>query len=368
MNTTTLFFELIQVSMGTRDTLSRAPSADEWTSLYKTAKKQALVGVCFEGVQRLFDKHREIVESFPNGLKMKWIGSEAATRGRNELLNLRCVEMQNRLSKDGFRTYIMKGQGNAALYGNGLNMLRQPGDIDIFLEGGYKRVMKYVGETYPTREVNELEIHYHCFQDVPVEIHYRPFIMRDPIKNARLQRFFRSENERCFTNAIELPNGIGTITAPTPTFNIVHQLVHIKHHLFTEGIGLRQLMDYCFVLREAKAKPFDTAYVLQVISSLGLDCFAKSLMWVLQTVFALEDEALFWTPDEKHGKLLLDEILRSGNFGQMSGEKRPKGLLGSFFYVNAKTLRFACFDSSAWFWTPLWRLWHFCWRKVNGYK
>ncbi len=365
---TSLFFELIQVSMGTRDTLSCVPIADDWTRLYKSAKKQALVGVCSEGLQHLFDKHREIVVFFPNDLKMKWIGDEATIRGRNELLNLRCNELQNRLSKDGFRTYIMKGQGNAALYGDDLNMLRQPGDIDIFLEGGYKRLMKYVGETFPTREVNELEIHYHCFQDVPVEIHYWPFIMRDPIKNARLQRFFSSENERCFENTIALPNGVGTIVVPTPTFNIVHQLVHIKHHLFTEGIGLRQLMDYCFVLRDVKERSVDTVCALAVIHSLGSDCFAKSLMWVLQTVFALEDEALLWTPDEKHGKLLLDEILRSGNFGQMSGEKRPKGLLGSFFYVNAKTLRFACFDSTAWFWTPLWRLWHFCWRKVKMYK
>ena len=52
--------------------------------------------------------------------------------------------------------------------------------------------MKYVNKTFPTDEVNELEIYYHCFPDV--EIHYRPFIMHNPIKNQKLYKFFKEED------------------------------------------------------------------------------------------------------------------------------------------------------------------------------
>ncbi len=363
-----LFFELVQVALGARDALSGVPSVDEWTTMYGIARKQALLGICSYGIQQLAEHHPEQIVHLSPTLKLQWTGMAVMIQERNRLMNKRCVELQNKLAQDGFRTYIMKGQGNTILYGDGLNLLRQPGDIDIFLEGGAKRVIKYVDATFPTREVSELEIHYDCFPDAVVEIHYLPFIMRDPFKNIRLLRFFRSENERCFGNVMELPGGAGKVAVPTPTFNIVHQLVHVKHHLFTGGIGLRQLMDYGFVLRDAKAKSVDTAYARETVRALGMERFACSLMWVLRTVFALEADVLLWEQDEKYGRRLLKEILRSGNFGQMSEHKIPKGLLGRFLHVNAEAFRLSCFDASAWFWTPLWRLWHFGWRKLKGYK
>ena len=46
-----LFFELLQISVGTRQGLSFTPSAEEWREAFDNAKRQALVGVCFRGVQ-----------------------------------------------------------------------------------------------------------------------------------------------------------------------------------------------------------------------------------------------------------------------------------------------------------------------------
>lgn len=130
------------------------------------------------------------------------VGNSCKIQSQNELINHRCVELQHTLSVSGFRTYIMKGQGNAALYYSDLCYLRQCGDIDIYLEGGYDKVMEYVNTTFPTREVNELEIHYHCFNDVDVEIHYKPFIFDGP-KDKILQGFLKSVLKQILQ--IELP-------------------------------------------------------------------------------------------------------------------------------------------------------------------
>lgn len=406
MTTEQLFFELIQVAIGTRICLSHTPSVDEWGELYAMAKKQSLVGVCFAGVRRLGANADDGISAIgmPEMLYLTWMGMAAKIQQKNEIVNKQCVEVQQMIEKEGFRTFIMKGQGNAALYKvskgststgsaqaqefqevsghSDLSLLRQSGDIDIYLEGGFEKVNAFVQSTCPTKEINELEIHYHCLQDTEVEIHYRPFVMRNPFKNRKLQRFFAMEGEKCFENKIALPNGVGEIAVPTTTFNLVHQMVHIAHHLYTDGIGFRQLMDYYFVVKhemEVK-KSSSVREVKKVITEFGLDSFASALMWVIAHVFAntstgsaqadnYNENFYPWEPCEKDGRMLLEEILKSGNFGHQDETRADlSNKWKSFWYVNGKTFRFWRFDHWAWFWSPLWRVYHFAWRKILGYR
>lgn len=361
-----LFFELIQVVIGSRICLSHTPSVDEWAALYDMAKKQSLVGVCFAGVQWLCDSETSDYCGMDEMLYLTWMGMAAKIQQRNEAVNRQCVEVQRMIEKAGFRTFIMKGQGNAALYNDSLCLLRQSGDIDIYLDGGFEKVNAFVQRTCPTKEINELEIHYHCLKDTEVEIHYCPFIMRNPIKNARLQKFFKEAMR--FDNKIALPNNAGHVNVPTSEFNLVHQMVHIAHHLYTDGIGFRQLMDYNFVLRTVQEVQ-EVQRVQGGIHELGLDSFASALMWVLGHVFGLQKEYMLWEPCEKDGRMLLEEILKSGNFGHQDETKADLGnKWKSFWYVNSKTIIFWRFDHWAWFWSPLWRMYHFAWRKIKGYK
>lgn len=347
MNINNLFFELIQVALGVRVSLSLSPAAEEWKMLYDIAKKQSLVGICFAGVQKLGEGGVETSETLetswniPELLYLTWMGMAAKIQQRNEMVNRQCVEVQQMIEKEDFCTYIMKGQGNAALYHDNLKLLRQSGDIDIYLEGGFEKVNGFVQRTCPTNEINELEIHYHCLPDTEVEIHYRPFIMRNPFKNRRLQRFFNEAMR--FDNKLDLPNGAGAINVPTAEFNLVHQMVHIAHHLYTDGIGFRQLMDYHFVVKHEMEveKGLSVREVKKVISELGLARFASALMWVLGHVFGLNREQMLWQPNEKDGRLLLNEVIKSGNFGHMDETKADlSNKWKSFWYVNGKTFRF----------------------------
>ena len=373
-----LFFELIQVAVGTRICLSHTPSANEWGELYAMAKKQSLVGVCFVGVQKLVEQRQEL----PEMLYFTWLGMAAKIQQRNEVVNRQCVELQKRLSADGFRSYIMKGQYVATLYGEHLAALRQSGDIDVYLEGGLDKVLAYARTFGEVKKVNELEMSVPVFSETVVEFHYRPFIMRNPFKNRKLQAFFQEQSEACFTNRISLENKAESleIVAPTIAFNLVHQIVHIYHHFITEGVGLRQLMDYHFVVKHEMEveKGSSVQEVKKVISDLGLERFASALMWVIGYVFdpgmlatwIQKPETTLWKPNEKDGRLLLDEILMSGNFGHT--DERAKDILTSrwkaFWFVNSKTFRFWRFDHWAWFWSPVWRVYHFLWRKMKGFK
>lgn len=417
-----LFFELIQIAIGSRVCLSHTPSADEWKQLYEMAKKQSLVGVCFAGVQKL-----QLQKQCPDEmLYLTWMGMAAKIQQRNEVVNRQCVEVQNMLAEKGFRSCIFKGQAVASLYHSlpsqpsSLSALRQSGDIDIWIEGGKKRVIDLVQEIAPTKEIRETHAHLDVFPDTEVEAHYRPGLIRNFVKNAKLQKFFQEEAEACFSNMINISNpSVGelcrttnssnhseplTIVAPTTQFNLVHQLTHIYHHLFTEGVGLRQVMDYYMVLRTVSS--FDSATstslstsqepsfkfqvgsrVQEVIKSLGLERFASALMWVIAHVFegnnhlkpAEGDETLkpsetaswmLWTPNEKDGRFLLGEIIQSGNFGKYDERHdfRNMNVVQSLFRITGKNLSYLRFAPFDWFWSPLWRGYHYCSRKINGYK
>lgn len=397
-----LFFELIRVAIGTQGTLSRLPSVDEWGELYKMAKKQSLVGICFAGLQRLGADADEGFErvGMSEKLYLTWMGMAVKIQQRNEKVDRQCVELQMRLAKDGFRSCILKGQGVARLYkvnpnlnlndnlNIGLAGLRQSGDIDVWMDGGFERVNGWVQKVAPTNVVNQHHVDLDMFKDTDVEAHYHPINMTNPWRQRVLKRFIREHEDSCLSCVNN-----GSIHTPTREFNLVFLMVHIFHHLFTEGVGLRQLMDYYFVLRNTNCHELPTNYSL-IFKQLGLERFASALMWVIKTVFVgqgnenlnlnlnlnhnldhnlnldLGDNIFLWTPDEKDGRFLLEEIIRSGNFGKQ--DERQKGLYdskwNSFWMVNSKTFRFWRFDHWAWFWSPVERIRGYAWRRVHGYR
>ena len=110
-----LFYELIQVAIGRRVSLSRVPSAKDWSRLYALAEKQAVAGVCFCGVQRLPEEQRACL---PDSLKMHWLALSAQTQARNDLMNRKCVEVQRMIVEKGYRSCIIKGQSNHMSYGS----------------------------------------------------------------------------------------------------------------------------------------------------------------------------------------------------------------------------------------------------------
>ena len=100
--TNKLFFELTRVSIGMQERLSHTPTEKEWKDMYAMAEKQALIGVCFAGVQILQKKGYDI----PKDLYLKWLALAATIQQRNELMNRKCVEAQQLLAENGLSSSI----------------------------------------------------------------------------------------------------------------------------------------------------------------------------------------------------------------------------------------------------------------------
>ena len=314
-----LFFELIKVSIGQSVCLTHTPSADEWGELYAMAKKQSLVGVCFAGVQKLVNQQQEP----PETLYLTWMGMAAKIQQRNEIVNQQCVVLQKRLAADGFCSCILKGQGVAQLYDESLRGLRQSGDIDALLwkeglnekENKYE-VIRYARSIDKNAKASEHHIAVEMCHDTEIEMHYAPAYFCNPFANKRFKKWCKEHRE-----SVEL--GIGFLV-PNPEFNLVFLLAHTFRHYMGEGVGLRQVMDYFFVLKSRNndndSLRYDNDNLKSTLSSLKMLKFASAVMWVMKEVFGMEELFMICEPNERLGRKLLAHVMQGGNFGHHNTE------------------------------------------------
>ena len=156
---------------------------------------------------------------------------------------------------------------------------------------------------------------------------------------------------------------------PTARFNIIYQLVHIYNHLFQEGIGLRQIVDYYFVVNlwHTDGMKSKKQVVLQgELKRLGLRKFAGAVMYVLHEALGLPKEKMIAPMDERRGKLLLAEILSGGNFGQYDERYRfGHSSFGHNLQRLCRDIRLVRFYPAEALSEPIFRTWHFFWRMKN---
>ena len=357
-----LFFEFIRLSIGVSDSLSWQPSADEWGVLFQMAVKQSLLGVCFAGVTQLVNSKEGGFARMPIHLYYQWLGCASKIHARNEVMNQQCIELQSRLAKDGFRSCILKGQGAACNYGP-LADLRQSGDIDVWIYGGLQAALNLLEHYGEEIDVTEQHVHLHLFEETDVEAHFRPSYLMNPFANRRLQRWFEEQSALQF----EHKNKLGMVV-PTNEFNRVYMLIHIYRHLFSDGVGLRQVMDYYFMLSASSTSLGPKDNLLRTLERFGLSQFAGGLMWVLGEVFGLERESMICKPDEWHGRFLLGEIMLSGNMGHY--DERLKAAQRHtrwqrFMLQNKHNLRLLRFYPAETLCDPISRFYIWTWRKWN---
>ena len=320
MNETLLsfFFKLIQLGIGTRESLQlEAPLPEStWKELLTLARKQAVTGIVMDGILKLPAEYLP-----PTPIKLKGIQQLLRIEQLNRRLNGEAVQVSEFLQAEGYACTILKGQGIARYYPNPLH--RMPGDIDVWPDAEPAVLRKYGRKKFYDKEWSLHHTHFPILKGTEVELHFQPSYMYNPVTNTRLLAFCRKHRKACTGNRVLLEGTDRPVAVATDTFNRVYVLQHIMRHLFEEGIGLRQLTDYALVLRKGMT-PTEKEETLQTLRRLNMEGFAGAVMYVLQTVFALEPEYLLCPPDEKKGKLLLEEILEGGNFGfyDRRGDKR----------------------------------------------
>ena len=431
---TELFFELIRVALGKQKCLSRNPSAKEWKRLFKMAERQRLLGICFYGVKKVaspkYDNDDDFIEdegrktkdeghndrkiSIPGDLYDYWLGTAALIQQQNQKVNRQCFEVSTKLKKAGIRYSILKGQGVAQLYNEGrrtkderpnesnsLGMFRQPGDIDVYVDCGREKAIEFADSIgQENAEWDYKHLHLKMFKDTEVEVHYRVEVLLNLWKNRKLQKWFKKHEEDMFSQQ-------GGLFTPTIEFNLFYILLHIYRHFLYEGVGLRQLLDYFFVLQKYEKSEecrVKSEELVDLLRQFGMLRFAQGVMWVLMHVFECindhdndydndgkadddeerrtknEDTKDNWRerypwmivkPLESEGRFILHEVIQGGNFGKFDkrikkGGKRSK--LQAVSAVLQHNLHLLKHYPSDVIWAPIWIVYHWGWKKATVLK
>ena len=410
-----IFFDFLRFCIDSAKEIPDSLKETDWKEIYAIAQKQCLVGVLFDGIRKLPAEYVGMKKE----LLLQWMAESQMLEKTNVRLNDAAIQVSEWFRKKGFRTCILKGQGNALMYPNPKS--RTPGDIDIWVEGGDKRVISFVRSISPHEKACYHHIEFPSYKGVEVEVHYRPSFLLCFWHNRKLQKYYERVKEEQFSHRVMLGEQ-GEIAIPMVEFNLIFQLTHIFSHLMNEGIGLRQLLDYYYVLCDfykvyqnfsnpsvSLSKGSSTfspspsssgsgdvtallgarnRYALRLadhqrstpdcagwdrlgalqkeLKELGLWKFAGGIMYIMQEVFGMPASRLIVPPNEKYGRFVLNEVLEAGNFGRHDARNRfGRSKLGHNLQRVYRDIRLVRYFPGEALCEPLFRIWHFFWRMKN---
>ena len=348
-----VYLDFLKYALNDDIPLPQSSSSIDWMKMMEWAERQTVVGMIYMGIEKA---GKSLLIPFDS--LMAWVSYAQQIEMQNRLLNRGCVIVTKELKGDGLECLILKGQGNGTTYPNPAR--RTPGDIDVLVKGVSRRCLtEYVKTRKNVRGLHYEHIEYEE-ECIPVEIHFKPGVINNPFYNRRLQSWYKEHSE-CLI--VELPDEIGSIPIPSCRFNIIFQLGHMMHHFFDEGIGLRQFVDYYFLLKSDVRSQMDD--VSSTLKYLGLWKFAGAVMYVMSEVFALDEQYMVAPVDERRGKVLLQEIMRGGNFGKYdeSNIKADNRIKKNIQRIK-RDIRMMQYFPSECLWEPVFRAYHFFWRLV----
>ena len=285
---------------------------EEWMQILLLGKEQTVMGVLERGIQQVPQECRP-----PHKMLSRVCVLSQKIATMNRMCDEAAVKVGEMLEQEGFRYCILKGQGNALMYPD--PSMRSPGDVDVWVDADKETLYEYVRERFPDAKECIKHIKFPIFTDVEVDVHHTPLRFFHPKHDRLLQQWLTDQKNEQFSHNVRLPETESDIAVPTAKFNAVYQLGHIMEHLFDEGVGFRQLIDYFYVLKEVEGLSQEERDEIVVTwKRLGMLRLASAVMWIESEVLGMPEGCLLTTPNRRLGKNMLEDVLEGGNFGHYS--------------------------------------------------
>lgn len=302
---------------------------DEWREVYRMAQRHAVIGVAWDGVERMQAEAPDMLGSMPADLMGKWFADVQTITAANSRMAKQTERVQANLQAGGFNSQILKGASLAAYYPKPAH--RQAADIDLWLLPrqvsnkslkAQRQALKDYLRQQPDITVGEVVYHHieTTINGMDVELHVTPTWLCNPRHNRRLQHVFAQAGQL------------------TPELQELYTLLHAFRHVYHDGIALRHVMDYYLVSRHNRQSGVPVPK--ELYARLGLTGFAQAMDEVTATIFAQSEQPQL----SQHAKHILAALPER----HVSHDVRRDYPQESLYNLP-------------------WRTIHYLWRKANNY-
>lgn len=290
----------------------------DWEKVYQLAQEQSVQGLVLQGIEVLKAKGIEL--NVPKMLLLQWIGEVQMIEQRNKEMNTFVAELIEKLRKNDIYALLVKGQGLAQCYEKPL--WRSCGDIDLLLsldnfEKASSELSKDIGKIEKESFINIKKKHreYQIAKWI-VELHGS---MRTNLSQSIDKVIDRVQHDViCGGGVRSWLNGNTLVFLPSPDNDVVFVFTHILQHLFFEGIGLRQICDWCRLIYIYK-ESLNHGLLESRIKAMGLLSEWKTFYNLASRYLGMPDlGGRLMVRDSKYDKKadkLMTFVLEVGNFG-----------------------------------------------------
>ena len=306
----------------------------DWESVFRLSEEQSVIGLVAAGID--WFKVQDSGFTIPQEWALQFVGQTLQIEQRNKAMNAFVAELIERLRKADIYAILAKGQGIAQCYEKPL--WRSCGDVDLLLsEENYRKakvILDNIADSMESEtEKNVRRMHQEYQIGVwTVELHGTLHtnlsrridrevdnVQRDVFYGGKVRSVeFKSSNSSSTCEATK-SSTVVQVFLPAPDEDVVFVFTHILQHLFLEGIGLRQICDWCRLLWTYRDK-LNHGLLEQRIRKMGLMSEWKVLATLAVQYLGMPESAMpmFGSSVQEFkskADRLMAFILEVGNFG-----------------------------------------------------
>lgn len=295
-----------------------------WEKVYQLAEEQSVVGLVLAGIEHSYVKP-------PQDLLLQWIGEVQIIEQQNKAMNEFVASLIEKLRKNDVYAILVKGQGIAQCYEKPL--WRATGDVDLLLsEENYQRAKKIL---IPLADNVEQE--YKSFKHFGMTLNGEYVVELHGTMHSRLSKRVdrgvdEAQNDVFFGGSVRSwQNGNTQVFLPRADEDVIFVFTHILHHFYIEGIGLRQICDWCRLLYRYRSE-LDLRLLESRIRKMGLISEWKAFYNLANRYLGMPDygEGLM-VHDSRYDKKadrIMEFVLETGNFGHNRERTASKSYMG----------------------------------------
>jgi len=279
------------------------------------AEEQSVVGLIADGLKK------GACYNIPLDEKLKLIGKCQLIEQRNSAMNRFIAELIAQLNKNGICALLVKGQGMAQCYERPL--WRSAGDIDLLLdEENYNKAKVFLAPLSEEAVLEDVAKRHLSIQlrGFTIELHGRmPFVLSHRadkvIDEVIADSLLMIGGERPLVRVWKNENT--DIYLPKADNDVILVFSHYLHHFFVEGVGLKQICDWCRLLWTYREE-IDRRLLGKRLQEAGLMSEWKAFASLAVKTLGMPVDAMPFYDEsfKRKGEMVLRHILKAGNFGQ----------------------------------------------------